>query len=194
MMEFNTHTLGRLAGSSRETSRWRTILWLGGGLLLTTGSALAAWARIAHGMTLVDLAPAAVGMGGLYLALTVVGPRRVSRWSAAAMVLLALAMRLPWFFVPAQPGDDYRRYLWDGAVTANGLNPYAHSPEDVARRDVGDPQWRRLAQRGQATLTAINHPHLRTIYPPAAQGAFALAYRISPFSLTAWTATYWAER
>jgi hypothetical protein len=35
-------------------------------------------------------------------------------------------------------------------------------------------------------LEGINHPHLRTIYPPAAQGAFALAYWITPFNLTGW--------
>ena len=29
--------------------------------------------------------------------------------------------------------DDYYRYLWDGAVVVNGLNPYAYSPAEVLR-------------------------------------------------------------
>lgn len=32
-------------------------------------------------------------------------------------------------------------------------------------------------------LSSINHPALTTIYPPAAQGVFAAAYAIAPFSL-----------
>ncbi len=31
--------------------------------------------------------------------------------------------------------DDYQRYLWDGAVTAAGANPYAVSPQ--AARALG---------------------------------------------------------
>ncbi|RME94999.1 MAG: DUF2029 domain-containing protein, partial [Alphaproteobacteria bacterium] len=34
----------------------------------------------------------------------------------------------------------------------------------------------------------INHPGLRTLYPPVAQGAFALAHLLEPFSLRAWRA------
>jgi hypothetical protein len=36
----------------------------------------------------------------------------------------------------------------------------------------------------------VNHPELRTIYPPVAQGAFALAHGISPFSLGALRAVF----
>jgi len=36
------------------------------------------------------------------------------------------------------------------------------------------------------TLEGINHPELRTIYPPVAQGAFAIGYWITPFDLTGW--------
>jgi hypothetical protein len=103
-----------------------------------------------------------------------------------AMLLLAVAMRLPWFFVPASSGEDYCRYMWDGAVTAHGINPYRHAPQDVASGRVADPTLQRLAETGREALAGINHPHLRTIYPPAAQGAFALAYWITPFGLTGW--------
>ena len=39
---------------------------------------------------------------------------------------------------------------------------------------------------GAQVLRQINHPHLRTIYPPVAQGLFAAAYWLKPFSLTSW--------
>jgi alpha-1,6-mannosyltransferase len=69
--------------------------------------------------------------------------------------------------------DDYFRYLWDGyQVVANG-NPYGVAPEvffadaDIPR----DMQW---------VLSGVNNPEVPTIYGPAAQQLFALAYRIDP--------------
>lgn len=82
--------------------------------------------------------------------------------------------------------SDYQRYLWDGAVTASGLNPYRHAPIDVLARTAQGPsagQLPALAARSGDVLSSINHPALTTIYPPAAQGVFAAAYAIAPFSL-----------
>lgn len=80
--------------------------------------------------------------------------------------------------------DDYRRYLWDGAVAAHGLNPYAISPADALQS--GHKEYRRLVETGRSTLDAINHPELKTVYPPVAQAAFATAHAIAPFSLASW--------
>ncbi|PPC98603.1 MAG: hypothetical protein CTY31_12630 [Hyphomicrobium sp.] len=86
--------------------------------------------------------------------------------------------------------DDFQRYLWDGAVTANGLNPYAQSPSEaqaLAQSVNGDESaLGSLARDGGAVLASVNHPNLKTIYPPVAQGAFALAHMIAPWSLTGW--------
>jgi hypothetical protein len=86
--------------------------------------------------------------------------------------------------------DDYWRYFWDGAVTANGLNPYQEAPQTfIDGLDGTAPQvpgFERLAREGHATLLRVNHPSLRTIYPPLAQAAFAAAHAISPWNLTAW--------
>jgi hypothetical protein len=45
---------------------------------------------------------------------------------------------------------------------------------------------RNLAAESGDLLPKINHPHVRTIYPPVAQAAFAVAYAIRPWSLMAW--------
>lgn len=127
-----------------------------------------------------------VAVGVVYLALLAARPRHVNGRLVMAMLVLAVAMRLPWFFVPASSGEDHCRYMWDGAVVAHGINPYKHAPQDVASGHVADPTLQRLAETGRKTLDGINHPHLRTIYPPAAQGAFGLAYWIAPFDLTGW--------
>ena len=42
---------------------------------------------------------------------------------------------------------------------------------------------RELAEQAGPVLERINHPGLRTIYPPTAQAGFAVAYRLSPFDI-----------
>jgi hypothetical protein len=59
---------------------------------------------------------------------------------------------------PLLSGDVYR-YLSDGRVSASGGNPYAYTPSDAR----------------------INHPEIRSIYPPLAQWLFRVVNQ-----LTAW--------
>ncbi len=78
-------------------------------------------------------------------------------WTIAVLgrlVLLPLAPEL---------SDDIYRYLWDGHVLAEGLNPYSHAPADEALAAIRTP-W-----HGE-----INHPDVPTIYPPLAQLLFAV--------------------
>jgi len=84
--------------------------------------------------------------------------------------------------------DDYYRYLWDGAVLAHGMNPYRWSPEDVIEGDNEEIPDRLevLANESGNVIHRVNHPSLRTIYPPVAQAAFALAHLVRPWSLEAW--------
>jgi hypothetical protein len=111
------------------------------------------------------------------------GPREI-RLILVGIVAAGLAARLVLFASEPILEDDYQRYLWDGAVTANGHSPYAVSPKDALVNGSGD--LGRLAQEGEPVTQRINHPDLKTVYPPVAQGAFALAYLIKPWSLTAW--------
>jgi len=74
-------------------------------------------------------------------------------------IAIALSLRAVLLFhEPFLSGDVYR-YLSDGRVSASGENPYAYTPTDVR----------------------INHPEIRTIYPPLAQLLFRAVHE-----LTAW--------
>ena len=74
-------------------------------------------------------------------------------------IVLAVALRaLLLFQEPFLSGDVYR-YLSDGRVSASGGNPYAYTPTDAR----------------------INHPEIRSIYPPLAQLLFRAVH-----DLTAW--------
>jgi hypothetical protein len=109
------------------------------------------------------------------------------RFLTTLIVITGLAARLLLFTSEPILEDDYQRYLWDGAVTAAGNNPYAVAPQD-ARRLSEQSALGRLAGEAGVVIARINHPDLKTIYPPVAQGAFALANFVSPFSLASWRA------
>lgn len=94
--------------------------------------------------------------------------------------------------IPSEPilEDDFNRYLWDGAVTASGYNPFQFSPNQFMSTDslnVNLPyKLYDIAKESGSIIDKINHPHIRTIYPPVAQAAFATAYLIKPWSVSIW--------
>jgi hypothetical protein len=106
------------------------------------------------------------------------------------VILLGLVARMIMFISTPILEDDYYRYLWDGGVLANGFNPYRYSPQDILDEKVPDipDELRRLADDAVPVLQRINYPRLRTIYPPVAESAFAVAHIIRPWSMTAWRA------
>ena len=102
------------------------------------------------------------------------------------MIGFGLAMRVVLFgSVPVQE-NDYYRYLWDGSLTAHGINPWAYSPQAIIDGSVADPTIVMLKAQAGPVLERINYSDLRSIYPAVSQAAFALAYTIKPFSLEAW--------
>ena len=97
--------------------------------------------------------------------------------------------------------DDWHRYLWDGAVVADGSDPYKFSPAEATPIDrfgnqidwSDDPELLRLqelvdglTQEEFDVYWRVNYPYYKTIYPPIAQGGFGLAHFISPYNLNGW--------
>ncbi len=112
--------------------------------------------------------------------------RFTPRTLLAFIFVIGLIARLILFFSAPVMEDDFQRYLWDGAVTAHGYNPYKVNPSKVFQGENKDPALQTLSAQSGNTLRRVNHKTLRTIYPPVAQGAFALSYVIKPWSLNAW--------
>ncbi len=121
------------------------------------------------------------------LALAKIGWLR-NRWLCIWILGIGLIARLLMFLTPPILEDDHYRYLWDGAVLASGFNPYQFAPEAfIEPSDAVIPlKLKGLAKEAEAILPHVNHPDLRTIYPPLVQGAFALAHKLSPWRLWAW--------
>ena len=103
--------------------------------------------------------------------------------------------------------DDIYRYLWDGKVFANGVNPYKFSPteiNDAKSFRISEPgkfgdrygerereelellyglKWKN--DRSIIFMERINHPDVPTIYPPLAQIVFRVVNQIRPDSILA---------
>jgi hypothetical protein len=99
------------------------------------------------------------------------------------LVVTGLLMRLVWVGQPVPLEDDFYRYLWDGAVIANGQNPYPHSPE-AALTGVGvSDTLSGLAKSHLDVVQRINFPELTTMYPVTAQFVFALAHALAAWDV-----------
>ncbi len=65
--------------------------------------------------------------------------RKFLRLLLFALFATGLLARILMLFTQPMLEDDYQRYLWDGALSANGHNPYQVSPKDVFDGTSGDP-------------------------------------------------------
>lgn len=162
-------------------------VWIAGGSIVAYAALLSVLSfglradALSREHALAWLAGGGVVAGALYLiGMYQSGRLRVApRW----IVAVAIAARIVVSTAPPMLESDYQRYLWDGAVTAHGINPYRHAPGDAGAGTVQGPerdQLTDLAAQAHAVLTSVNHPHLTTIYPPVAQAAFAGAYALAP--------------
>ncbi len=109
---------------------------------------------------------------------------------AAGGVLLPLAALAG----PPQTSDDSYRYAWDGRVQAAGISPYHYPPAAPELAGLRDPwlfptrtacsAWDLHAvpagPDSAPGCTRINRPLVPTIYPPVAQGYFALLHHLAP--------------
>jgi hypothetical protein len=122
--------------------------------------------------------------GGIYLfaVFLLKRPERPGPGWWGWMLGVGLALRILMLPAGSMLDDDHYRYLWDGGVAAHGHDPYAHAPEAVRNGDAAEPLLE-LAEASGPVIDRVNHPHLRTIYPAVAQGAFALAHRIAPWRI-----------
>jgi hypothetical protein len=104
---------------------------------------------------------------GAVLLLAKFGAGNLSLWVVTGIVVRVVL----WFSDPVLETDFYR-YLWDGRVQANGINPYLYAPLDPALDRI-DVLYRAY----------INGSQFRTIYPPVAQYVFGLSHWVAPDSL-----------
>ena len=126
---------------------------------------------------------------------------KATRFALGIVFIVGLCARLMMFMSTPILEDDWHRYLWDGAVVANGLDPYEFAPAEASPIDRLGQQvdWSEdpgllalqeltdgLSQEEYEVYWRVNYPYYKTIYPPIAQGAFGAAHFIAPFNLNGW--------
>ncbi len=83
-------------------------------------------------------------------------------------VIIIFSLIFRFTLLPMTPSDDMYRYLWEGKLQLNGINPYSHPPESSSLEHFRDKFF-----------SGINHKHLSTIYPPLMLMVFAVADYVS---------------
>jgi len=96
-------------------------------------------------------------------------PRGLSRYKSWILILIiALFCRLA--LLPHEPSDDINRYLWEGRLIHEGINPYKYSPDDLSSADIA---------KNDPFFEKINHPQSPAAYPPLMLYIFSLLVRVS---------------
>lgn len=87
---------------------------------------------------------------------------RARRRDLAIVLVIALAARI--ILLGSEPtlSDDAYRFVWDGRVQAEGINPYRYVPADERLTELRDFE----------VFTQINRAFTTTLYPPANEVSF----------------------
>ena len=89
---------------------------------------------------------------------------RWGNFNLRAVILYALLFRLALIGLPPSLSDDAYRYVWDGLVQQNGINPYRLAPEDITFNEL----------QQDITFTELNSKAHVSVYPPVSQLVFRL--------------------
>src|ERR1044071_2502574 len=96
--------------------------------------------------------------------------QQLDRRTQMGIVACAALMHGVLIFSRPTLADDMYRYVWDGRVQAQGISPYRYPPNA--------PEL--LYLRDQEIYPSINRKPIVTVYPPAAEAAYFLLWRIWP--------------
>ena len=105
-------------------------------------------------------------------------PEEDKRYSGKILwtiLVFSLIFRLS--LLPLTPSNDMFRYVWEGRLQVNGLNPYSYPPESSTLEHLRDKFY-----------SGIGHKQLTTIYPPLTLMIFAIAELFSHSFLSMKTA------
>ncbi len=86
-----------------------------------------------------------------------------------SLIFLAFLLRLSFVSSPVIGSDDIYRYMWDGKIQTNGINPYLYSPDDEHLN----------AYHSELLPKAVNFKEMKSIYFPLSQWIFYTGYQLS---------------
>ncbi len=94
------------------------------------------------------------------------------------LVLAGFIFRILLLFSNPNLSDDVYRFIWDGRLSANGINPFSHLPAEIM-------QMPPVTGITKVLFGQLNSPDYYTIYPPVLQGIFWLTAKLFPVNVFA---------
>ena len=91
------------------------------------------------------------------------------------VIIFGFSVIFNMLLLPSQPtlSDDMYRYVWDGRVQTNGINPYRYASNAPELASLRDP----------IIWAHMNRPKAITVYPPGAELLFAFLWWLAPDSI-----------
>ena len=108
-----------------------------------------------------------------------------TRLSLAAVVVIAVALRLAAVAGTPSISNDLYRYAWDAHVQLSGMDPYRYPPDSPTVAGLRTPGfWPGPAEcahlHQKPGCTVLNRPDVRTIYPAVAEAWFVAVHVLTP--------------
>ncbi len=154
-----TERSAEAAAAPADGSRLRAVFFGAAALEVGSLAALAWWPNLPFPWP---------GFGLLVLAIVgYAAAANAVRDGAASLTwiwIVGIAARLILMPVPPELTRDVWRYLWDGYIQLQGVNPYLYAPGAAV-----------LEPLRTAWFDLVPNPGMHTLYPPLAQGAFVIA-------------------
>ena len=88
-----------------------------------------------------------------------------STLSFQTIISISILYRLLFFFSIPTLSDDFYRFIWDGFLIKQNINPFLHVPQFYIQRDISVPILDTL-------YFHLNSPYYFTVYPPVCQFIF----------------------
>lgn len=92
------------------------------------------------------------------------------RYRLSLALLLLIGTRIPFFFDLPHLSDDFYRFIWDGMLLFNGLNPIGRIPVNQMVNNFNDPGF------ANVLLSNMNSANYASVYPPFHQIIFGVSY------------------
>lgn len=93
------------------------------------------------------------------------------KWNFKFLLVAGIVFRLVFLMAEPNLSQDFYRFIWDGELIKNGINPYLYTPDQIIEQGtISFPSMMELRDG----MTDLNARHYSN-YPPVNQILFALA-------------------
>ena len=137
--------------------------------ILLALTSLALYISFGYGLVRTDF----IKLITLYGALFYVGYKliQITKWNFKFLIGVSFIFRLAFLFSIPNLSQDFYRFIWDGSLLANGMNPYLNTPDFLISQTSFSVTNAKELYNGMGSLSASHF----TNYPPLNVFLFTIA-------------------